>query len=56
MKPLIEVCRTCPIANECRIWAAEDAYTGVAGGEIWTEGQQRPPVSIDSVQILDEAS
>lgn len=56
-RPLIEVCLTCPIVNECRAWAVEDSYSGVAAGTVWHEGRESvrswTPAAPDR---LDEAS
>lgn len=44
--PLLEVCATCPITVSCREWARIDGYTGIAAGQAWHNGEQRPPHSI----------
>lgn len=38
-EPLLQICRTCPIATECAIWAELDRYTGVAGAHRWINGR-----------------
>ena len=39
--PLLEVCDSCPVVAECRVWAVEDSYTGVAAGTAWHDGEER---------------
>lgn len=34
----LELCRRCPVVEQCRAWAdAEGTYVGVAGGRVYTE-------------------
>lgn len=34
----LELCRQCPVLEQCRAWAdAEGTYVGVAGGRVYTE-------------------
>lgn len=40
--PLLEICATCPIVEECRQWAILDRYTGIAAGSAWIKGVARP--------------
>ncbi len=40
--PLVKICAGCPIAAECRVWAAADNYTGIAAGSAWVNGAERP--------------
>lgn len=63
VQPLIEVCMTCPIVNECRTWAAEDSYSGVAAGTVWHEGHESALARVSQLRQrrrssiqLDEAS
>lgn len=55
-RPLLEVCQACPIVNECRIWAIEDSYTGVAAGSVWHEGHEHSWLAGRKWNSLDEAS
>lgn len=40
--PLLEICASCPIVEECRQWAVIDNYTGIAAGSAWVNGQPKP--------------
>lgn len=34
----LELCRQCPVVEQCRAWAdTERTYVGVAGGRVYTE-------------------
>ena len=41
--PLVKICAGCPIAAECRVWAAADNYTGIADTE-----EQKAHVKLDA--------
>lgn len=40
--PLLEVCASCPIVQDCTQWAILDRYTGIAAGSAWVDGVARP--------------
>lgn len=54
--PLLEVCASCPVVAECRVWAMEDSYTGVAAGAAWQDGQERPYSWIPGHPLRQQAS
>lgn len=56
MLPLLEVCDSCPVVAECRVWAVEDSYTGVAAGAAWQDGQERPCSWIPGHPLRQQAS
>ena len=34
----LERCADCPLLAGCRAWAAAEKYTGLAGGDVWSNG------------------
>lgn len=40
--PLLRICGSCPIVDECRQWAVIDRYTGIAAGSAWVNGVPKP--------------
>ena len=39
---LVEMCADCPAVAACRVWAATEAYTGIAAASAWVDGRSRP--------------
>lgn len=44
-RPALELCRTCPLAQACHLWAIADHYTGLAAGIAWVDGEPHHPDS-----------
>ena len=40
--PLLKICASCPIVEECRQWAIVDRYTGIAAASAWVKGVPKP--------------
>lgn len=44
-RPALKLCRTCPLAQICHLWAIADHYTGLAAGTSWVDGEPHHPDS-----------
>ena len=41
--PALRMCQTCPVFEQCLDWAKDSNYSGIAGGQILTNGRTLTP-------------